>query len=177
MSTDTVIFKGKCRWAKIYPDNLSSPYEAAQKGKWKTAAHPLDREFTVQVECSEKQLGDLYKKGVSRMTSLKEDEEGNTYINLKADKVKVQKEKNRKLTFKDIAVTDSEGNSFSEKVGNGSTVEATVELIELEKGAKLQLKSIKVLEHIPYEGKSDVQVEELESATEYTPDSEEAPWL
>lgn len=137
-------FKGKCQWASIPPNKPKKPYEINPQS-------PEDCFYSIEVECSKERFDDLMKKGLPRLSTLKEDEQGNTYLRLKATKIKGEYE------FKDIPVVDKYGRAVTEKLANGSEVIAMAELAPIKgrKGVVLRLKGVQVLNLIPFTGGRD----------------------
>lgn len=147
-----VTFKGKCKWAQVYPGQERAPFETTEQTK-------NDRNYEITVECSRELFDRLKKAGIPRLTELREDEEtGLTYIKLKASKVKGD------LVFRDPVVIDKDGLVITDKIGNGSDVEVIAELAPIKgrNGKALRLKQVKVVNLVPYEDK-EVEVIDFNS--------------
>lgn len=146
MSNEKVKFKGLVKWASVPPNEPRKPYEIDEK-------EPDNTSYSIEVECSVAQFNELMKKGLPKLSTLREDEEtGKTYIRVKASKVK------GKYTFPDPKVVDIAGNKFEKKIGNGSECVVIAELrpIKGRKGVALGLKAVQVLKHVAYEDDSDI---------------------
>lgn len=140
MSNEKVTFKGKIRWASVPPNAARAPYEI-------DASEPDNCSYSIEVECSKSQFDELLKKGIPRLTTLRDSEDGTTYIRLKASKIK------GKYTFPDPVVVDSTGAKLESKIANGSegVVIAEVAPIKGKKGVSLRLKSVMITKLITFE--------------------------
>lgn len=139
-----VVFEGKLRWANVPPNAAKKPYEIDEK-------EPNNTSYSIEVECSTDNFNKLMKEGLPRLTSLKEDEQGLTYIRLKSTKVKCE------YTFADPKVLDKNGNDLGKKIANGSEgmVVGSLEDIKGRKGKVLRLKAVQVSNLIEYENDDD----------------------
>ena len=140
MSNEKVTFKGKIRWASVPPNAARKPFEI-------DANEPDNTSYSIEVECSKAQFDDLLKKGIPRLTTLREGEDGTTYIRLKSSKVK------GKYTFPDPKVVDATGADLGQKIGNGSEglVTAEVTPIKGRKGVALRLRTVMVTNLVSFD--------------------------
>lgn len=152
MSNEKVTFKGKLRWATVPPNVARAPFEIDTN-------EPDNCSYSIEVECSKGQFDELLKKGIPRLTTLRDSEDGTTYIRLKASKVK------GKYTFPDPVVVDTMGTKLEQKIANGSEGIVIAELspIKGKKGTALRLKSVMVTKLIAFEDGGD-DVAELMAA-------------
>jgi hypothetical protein len=144
MTNETVTFKGKVRWASVPPNPARKPYEI-------DSSEPDNCSYSIEVECSKEQFKDLQKKGIPRLTSLREDEDGTTYIRLKSSKIK------GKYTFPDPTVIDVNGEKLEKKIANGSEAIVKAELAPIKgrKGVALRLRAVMVTKLIEFANNSD----------------------
>jgi hypothetical protein len=165
MSTinEKITFKGKLRWASVPPNTARKPFEIDDN-------EPENCSYSIEVECSKAQFDELLKKGIPRLTTLRDSEDGTTYIRLKSSKIK------GKYTFPDPAVIDIKGNKLESKIANGSEGVVLVELAPI-KGRKvtaLRLKSVMVTNLITFDT-TDTSISDLlaladEQATSHSQD-------
>jgi hypothetical protein len=140
MSNETIILEGKVRWASVPPNPPRKPYEIDNN-------NPDDCSYSIEVECSKAKFEELKKLGIPRLTELKEDDDGTTYIRVRASKIKGQ------YTFPDPAVIDITGAPLNKKIGNGSEAKVKIELATLKgrKGVVLRLKAVMVTKLIEFD--------------------------
>lgn len=140
MSNEKVTFRGKIRWASVPPNVARAPFEV-------DASEPDNCSYSIEVECSKPKFEELLKKGIPRLTTLRDSEDGTTYIRLRSTKVKGQ------YTFPDPVVIDSTGTKLESKIANGSEGVVIAELapIKGKKGTSLRLKSVMVTKLITFE--------------------------
>lgn len=146
---EKVTFKGKIRWASVPPNEARKPFEVSE-------SEPDNTSYSIEVECSRAQFDELMKKGIPRLTSLRDSEDGTTYIRLKSSKIK------GKYTFPDPVVVDVKGNKLESKIANGSEGVVIAELAPIKgrKGCALRLKSVMVTNLITFDGE-DKDISEL----------------
>lgn len=139
MTNETVTFNGKVRWASVPPNAPRKPFEINPDS-------PEDSSYSIEVECSKTQFEELKAKGIPRLTELRTDDNGETYIRLRATKIR------GKYTFPDPAVVDSNGNPLGKKIANGSEalVKAEIAPIKGRKGVALRLKAVMVTKLIEF---------------------------
>jgi len=147
MNNEKITFKGKVRWASVLPGQARKPFEIDTN-------EPDNCSYSIEVECSKAQFDDLKKKGIPRLTELREDENGTTYIRLRSSKIK------GKYTFPDPAVVDSNGAPITNKIANGSEGLVTAELAPIKgrKGTVLRLRTVLITNLISFnDGGNDVK--------------------
>ncbi len=156
MINEKMTFKGKIRWASVPPNAARPPFEI-------DANEPDNCSYSIEIECSKALFDELLKKGIPRLTSLKTDEDGTTYIRLKSSKIK------GKYNFPDPTVIDAAGTKLESKIGNGSEGIVIAELAPIKgrKGSALRLKSVMVTKLIAFEDSSN-DIEELLAANAET---------
>lgn len=162
-----VKFEGKCKWAKILPGQQETKYDPKP-------GEEHDLLYSISVECSEKKFKALKAKGLLKNYVLKEEEEGETYFNLKALKQKTGKDGAPHKILGDIKVIDKYRQPVTDQIGNGSDVIVIAELIDSSNkrfpGKIIRLLCVQVINHIVYEGKGN-NIDEYEDLLE----DEEAP--
>lgn len=168
-----VIFEGACLYAQVYAGQERAPHPDALEKK---NAHPDDRSYSIQVECSEELHKKLLKAGISPLQALKEIE-GKNYIRIKGTHTKIYVEKTtgapKTTRFNDPEVVDVDGNKLdiNTLIGNGSKVRVTAELAAFTgKTLKvLRLNKVEVLELVPYikPAKTEDTIEVVLSETAY----------
>jgi len=139
MNTEKITFKGKVQWAKVPPATPDFGYEP-EPGS-------LDCFYRIDIECDQKRLDELKKRySLPSLTSLKTDQEGNTYIRVKSTKVRGD------YNFPPPVVVDINGNPIEVKIANGSEAIVSVDVrpIKGRKGHALQLKTVLVTKLIPF---------------------------
>lgn len=156
-----VKFKGLCMYAQVLPQQARGehPDKIAQGN-----AHPDDKSYSIQVECSRELFEKLEDKKIPPATKLKryEDQPGRTYLNLRGTACKMFTDRDtgeeRLGRFPNPILTDKDDNEWdtTKEIGNGSLVEviANLDKIKGRPGHVLRLHSVKVLDHVPYESKS-----------------------
>ncbi len=137
MSSEKVVFEGKCKWANVPPRAAKKGYETE------------DTNYSILVECSKAKFKELLAKKIPALTKLSEEDDGKTYIRVKATKTKGE------LVFNDIPVVDEYGETITASIANGSTVRvvASLEDIKGRPGRALRLKGVQVLNLIEYHDK------------------------
>lgn len=148
--TKTVAFEGEIRWATIPPNKPRGP-----TGKYLKSDNANNKSYSIEVECTEKELKELHKFNIPPKTKLRVDEAtGKTYLKINALKVKTNKDpkKNHGLDyiFKDPAVVDKDGKIVKTAAANGSTADVRAKLIENDGEHSLRLIGVRFLELIPY---------------------------
>jgi hypothetical protein len=127
-------FTGICRWAKVYtPDEKYGPT------------------YSIEVKLEGPEL-DKYKAAGCQGNASKD---GEGYYTFRRRKT-ILTRKGKVLEFGPPAVSDSDGNSFSAAIGNGSTVTVKVETYPTEKGVGTKLVAVRVDKHVVYESGSSV---------------------
>lgn len=160
-----VKFKGELRWASVPPNPPRKPYEIDPN-------QPNNCSYSIEVECSKEKFKELQKAGIPRLTTLREDERGKTFLRLKASKIKGD------LEFKDPFVIDKNGVAVTSKIANGSKgiVIANLAPIKGRSGKALRLVGVQVLDLIPYEnteGNKYKDYLELDPASGYMDNSQD----
>lgn len=155
MSNEKVTFKGKIRWASVPPNAAKKPFEIDTN-------EPDNCSYSIEVECTKSKFDELLKKGIPRLTALRDSDDGTTYIRLKATKIK------GKYTFPDPVVIDSKGGKIEQKIANGSEGVVIAELAPIKgrKGCALRLKSVMVTNLIVFGNDGDDITELLALADE-----------
>jgi len=144
-NNEKVTLKGKIRWANVPPNAPKKPFEI-------DPARPDDTSYSIEIECPKAQFDELLGKGIPRLTTLRTDEDGTTYIRIKASKIRGE------YTFPDPTVVDSAGTKLEHKIANGSEGIVIAELAPIKgrKGCALRLKSVMVTKLIKFESADDV---------------------
>lgn len=130
MATQYVKFKGKCEWAKVWPHQIDREYEDEGKGG----------NWSIVVEVSDEDLKTFM------VLSPKSEPKGN--------KIKLRRNE-KHPSFGDLGPVTVTGVPEGTLIGNGSTVEVTVEAYGgLYKGKKAyqatRLREVEVLELVEY---------------------------
>ncbi len=133
MSSEKIVFEGKCKWANIPPRPAKKGYETE------------DTNYSILVECTKEKFKELQIKKIPALTKLIE-EDDTTYIRVKATKTKGD------LTFNDIPVVDEYGDKLESNIGNGSMVKVIASLDDIKgrPGRALRLKGVQVVDLVEY---------------------------
>lgn len=135
-----MIVKGKVAWASVQkPNEKYTP-------RWEVCVYPEDEDVIKELE----------GKGVV----FKVDENtGEKFIRVTKNVMRRNGEKNDPPR-----VVDAAKNPFENLIGNGSVCNVMFNLWEYDsfgnKGVKALLEAVQVINHVPYEGKEDFEVED-----------------
>lgn len=139
--TTTVVLRGKTNYCKLLPDQLTLNYDKSGK-QWTCDFY----DFPVK-EVKALGIGDRVKEKEGYL-------EGNPYLSFKQTELRRDGEPN-----KPVPVTDIIDNPWPEdkKIGNGSTVDLKFAVVDYGKGKfkGVYLRSMRVLDHVPFEGRKD----------------------
>lgn len=155
-----MIMRGKVAWAKV----LGAPAKGYEENT---------REWSIDFEPNEESKAKYLKEGGSDFyLKTKTNHPLNEFIAFKRAEIKKDG-----TPAKQIEVVDAKGKAWDSdvRIGNGSVVDVKVALNEVTVGRNKRLKpsliAIRVVEHVPYEGKSDDSFEDFDYS-----DVDSTPW-
>lgn len=146
-----VSFEGEVRWASVPPNKPRGP-----SPEYTTDTNRSDLSYSIEVECSESDFRALAKEyKLPKLMDIKEDENGKTFIRVKASKVKTNvnpaKNDGEDFVFKDIPVINTDGTQVDVPIANGSQGLVRAALIETRNGHTLRLLGVMIKDLIAYQ--------------------------
>ena len=131
MATDYIWVQGKCKWARVFLENMDKKYGE----KFSLILYPTD-----------KSIASLNNAGFRG--EFKRDGDG-IFVKLSRDNKREFGEEIRLLGPPEL--TDKDGKPFDQFIGNGSEVAVLLELYDSKKGKGSRMKEVKVLNHVIFE--------------------------
>ena len=155
MKGDVLSITGKALYAVVQKPR--GKYDKAING----SNEELGTEYSAMISVSDSDFQGLLKVGMSPLTTHKSvDGDPLKYVTFRAPKVKITA-KGRKVISPDLKVVDKEGNAITDLVGNGSTVQAIVEIERYANTAALRLRAIIVEDLVSFEEYDDDGVSDI----------------
>ena len=133
MAQKTYFFSGKASWAKVFQPDTKYGVK-----------------YTIDVALDENSL-DLFRSSGSRIKERKDEKTGEIFVKFARDEEGIKK--GEKITYGPPHVYGPDGKTpFTDLIGNGSTVTCKVEVYDSAHGKGTRLVSVRVDDHVPFEG-------------------------